>query len=63
MVQLTNIALVERWIAAVDEFAGCFSGFAMGGHITRSCHPADTPLTDVALVEGRIVVVDGSAGQ
>jgi hypothetical protein len=63
MVQLTNAALVERRIAAVDGFAGCFSGFATVGHITRSCCPAEAPLTDVVSVEGKIVGVDGSAGQ
>jgi hypothetical protein len=63
MVQLTDVASVERQITAVDGFAGCFSGFAMGGHITRSCHPAETPLTDVESVKGRIVAVDGSVGR
>ncbi len=47
----------------VDGFAGCFSGFAIGGHITRSCCPTEAPLTDVASVEGRTVAVDGSAGR
>jgi hypothetical protein len=35
----------------------------MGGHITRSCCPAEAQLTDVASVEERIVAVDGSAGR
>ncbi len=47
----------------VDGFAGCFSGFATGEHITRSCHPAEAPLTDVRSVEGQIVVVDESVGR
>jgi hypothetical protein len=61
-VQLTDVALVEKQIAAVDGFASCFSRFPMGEHITRSCHPAEALLTNVTLVEGQIMAVDGSAG-
>ncbi len=62
---MTDVALVEGRIVAVDESAGqqsCSSGIATGGHITCSCSPVVAPLTDVASVEGQTVTVDGSAG-